>query len=387
MSTSQDVDTGRAPADPNREIALAAERTEIERAKLRATGAVEVRAAKRTAEIIAKRTTRETVRTHRTADAAVRARRVTRAASIIAPLVGVNGLAIAGQMIFFHGVGVDWWLAACVAAVIESVALFLNYHAHVAALANDAAGRLRTFAYLAGIGVGALNASHWLHKPNGIVFAVIFGAASALSPLLWGIHSRRVNRDRLADLGLIDVRTARFGASRWLWFPVRTMYAHRWAVFNSEMDPARAIALSGIQGPAPRNEVQAARVERKAVREADRKGESNRAPEGVDAREVAETAGESPATDATEAEADAPISDETNANGALDAAVLMAATPPPWEGVSKREAVARADELLPGRTARILAVALREVGIEVTEASVRSIRSARRRKAANKVAQ
>lgn len=69
------------------------------------------------------------------------------------------------------------------------------------------------------------------------------------------------------------------------------------------------------------------------------------------------------------------ISDDTYADGVLDGTVLLAATPPTWEGVTKNAAVVRADALLPGRSARQIAVALAEVGITVTESTVRGIRS------------
>lgn len=70
-----------------------------------------------------------------------------------------------------------------------------------------------------------------------------------------------------------------------------------------------------------------------------------------------------------------PDSEETCADGVLDGAVLMAATPPGWEEMTKRAAVARADALLPGRGARMLALALGQVGVDINENAVRSNRS------------
>lgn len=71
-----------------------------------------------------------------------------------------------------------------------------------------------------------------------------------------------------------------------------------------------------------------------------------------------------------------PFSDQTYADGVLDGSVLAADTPPPWSGMSKTEAVRRADALLPGRTTRQLAAALAEVGITVPESSIRRARTA-----------
>lgn len=58
---------------------------------------------------------------------------------------------------------------------------------------------------------------------------------------------------------------------------------------------------------------------------------------------------------------------------------LLADTPPAWDGLNLREAVHRADALVPGLTAPMLSAALHSVGIEATPASIRGTRSALRR--------
>lgn len=73
-----------------------------------------------------------------------------------------------------------------------------------------------------------------------------------------------------------------------------------------------------------------------------------------------------------------PPSDATRADGSLDGVVLLTADPPePWTDMTKNAAIDLADGLLPGRTARVLAVALAEVGITVAESSIRRRRSTR----------
>lgn len=67
---------------------------------------------------------------------------------------------------------------------------------------------------------------------------------------------------------------------------------------------------------------------------------------------------------------------EDYAERVLGAAVLAADTPPPWEGISKSEAVRRADALMPTATNRQLAAALSEMGIDVPQSSIRRARSA-----------
>lgn len=68
-------------------------------------------------------------------------------------------------------------------------------------------------------------------------------------------------------------------------------------------------------------------------------------------------------------------SDDVRAQAVLDGVILADATPPAWEGMSQKDAVARADALLPKRTARALACALAEVGVEISPESVRGVRS------------
>lgn len=67
----------------------------------------------------------------------------------------------------------------------------------------------------------------------------------------------------------------------------------------------------------------------------------------------------------------------------LDGAVLAADTPPPWAGMPHRTAVARADQLLPGRTAKALSAALTAVGVVMSENAIRAARSAIRKQAAS----
>jgi hypothetical protein len=75
---------------------------------------------------------------------------------------------------------------------------------------------------------------------------------------------------------------------------------------------------------------------------------------------------------------DPPASDETYTGGVLDSVVLAANTPPPWPAdLSKKDAVDRADALLPGRTPRALVAALSQVGVTVAESTIRRRRTQR----------
>jgi hypothetical protein len=159
------------------------------------------------------------------------------------PVALVNATAFIGQFAWVRQ-HVPWIVPGQVlfAVALESVAVYLAWHAHLAQLANDSAGRLKAGAYIFALVIGAMNyshyASHW--RPNAL--AVGLGLMSALSPWLWGVHSRRASRDRLFARGLVEEHAVRLGAARWTWHPWRAMAVTSASAWTGENDPKRAIA-------------------------------------------------------------------------------------------------------------------------------------------------
>lgn len=173
-------------------------------------------------------------------DARRKARRETsarrwRQARQYAPLIGVNACAVVGQVGFFtRHLGLNLPIALMLAAVLESIAIYLADVAKETLLAGDSALRLRVASYLLGGVIGGLNYAHYtarLDRPTGQ--AVMFGLLSSLSPWLWAIHAKRTNRNRLAELGQLDRPLVKFSAARWLYHPVRTFRVVRWAAWHS----------------------------------------------------------------------------------------------------------------------------------------------------------
>jgi hypothetical protein len=169
-----------------------------------------------------------------------------RSASVLitaAPLLGLNAIAMFGQYTAFSDMArISAPGALGIGLVLETIALFLAHHAHQALVAGDSATRLRIASYVFGAAIGALNyhdqaGPNWAPTP----LAVIFGLASALSPWLWSIHSRRSNRDRLLAMGLIERRAAKFAGARWLMYPIRTVRMLRWSIWTGEQEPAMAV--------------------------------------------------------------------------------------------------------------------------------------------------
>lgn len=177
-----------------------------------------------------------------------------RTAAAAVPLILVNAVAFAGQLAFLRD-HLPWGLAGQVtmALALESIAVFLALHAHVAALANDSALRLRLAAYAFAIVIGAMNYSHFAGPHWRATFpALAVGLMSASSPWLWSVHSRRVSRDALMARGLIEPHALRLGSTRWLWHPIRSarvMYVATWAGIQS---PAEAIAAIEPQNASAR---------------------------------------------------------------------------------------------------------------------------------------
>jgi hypothetical protein len=160
------------------------------------------------------------------------------------PIVLVNAVAFAAQLAFLRQ-HLPWQAAGqvLVAVALESIAVYLAWQAHLAQLADDSAMRLRLAAYGMAALIGAMNYSHYAAPGWRPTFpAVAFGMASAISPWLWSVHSRRESRDALKARGLIEPHAVRLGATRWAWHPVLSLRVMRWAAWSGEADPARAIA-------------------------------------------------------------------------------------------------------------------------------------------------
>jgi hypothetical protein len=160
------------------------------------------------------------------------------------PVVLVNAVAFAGQLAFLRE-HLPWPLAGqvMVALALESVAIYLAWHAHLAQLANDSALRLRLAAYGFALVIATANYSHYAAADWRPTFAAVAVAlCSAISPWLWGVHSRRASRDRLIAAGLIEPHALRLGVTRWAWHPYRSACVMWKATWEGITDPSEALA-------------------------------------------------------------------------------------------------------------------------------------------------
>jgi hypothetical protein len=255
-----------ALADP--EAVAAAARAELAAERYRAKLAAERDAAERDRLAAAELAERER------RQAATDRRRAARAALTarlrpVLPLLVVNAATVYAQGAYaFTEVAPESWptagrlaLALTFAAALESVALYVQWHAHDALLrqAHGTAARLRRGAYLIAAAIGLINLSHWWESAPaaGIGFALL----SLLSPFLWGLHTRRLHNVQLlaTDRARIDDCGVEFSARRRRAFPWRTWQASRWAIDHGVTEPAAAWAGYNAE-----------RAERRAARLAER---------------------------------------------------------------------------------------------------------------------
>jgi hypothetical protein len=171
--------------------------------------------------------------------------RLPRVAIAAVPVLAVNACAFLGQLGYLHTHLTAWGLPGqvLVAFTLESIAVYLSYHAHIARLADDAAFRMQAAAYALAAVIGVMNYSHWAAPhwhPTPI--AITFALMSTVSPWLWGIYSRRESRDLLKARGLIEPHAVRLGSTRWTWHPVRSVLVMWRATWEGITTPAEAIA-------------------------------------------------------------------------------------------------------------------------------------------------
>jgi hypothetical protein len=177
--------------------------------------------------------------------------------ALVAPLLLVNTAAIYGQSGWaFDHLGHNLAVAVLFALAVESIGVFLAAEAHAALMAGHASGALRFGSYAVGALVGALNFAHYATQPHyhPNPLAVTFGLLSSISPWLWAIRSRSMNRERLADMGLIDPRAVKFSRLRWVLFPLRTFAAFRAAVWAGIIRPDEAVAAADQRRTRPATE-------------------------------------------------------------------------------------------------------------------------------------
>lgn len=159
------------------------------------------------------------------------------------PLLIVNAIAVTGQFIFWraHTPTFPPIAALGFACALESISVFVAYHAHLAELSQDSSFRLRFGSYAAGITIGLLNGSHF--TVNGRITAASVGMfiLSASSPVLWAIHTRRQSRDDLKAKEQIEDKAVKLGVMRWILWPVDSFGVFRLAVWRGQTKPKLAI--------------------------------------------------------------------------------------------------------------------------------------------------
>lgn len=250
IATVEPVDREQVKAQVQRERALSKLGRDNRAAELSARRAEELARAEHAAKLEALAEQRKASRKDRRA---ARWRRARHKLLTLTPLVMVNAAAVYGQISYFsEAVPPEHWtpvaaltLGILLAGAVESIALYVGWHAHDALLLKHyaTASRLRRASYLIALLVAGINYSHFvpaLDQPTAAGF--VFGGLSLLSPWLWGLHTRREQQVQLAKEGLADNQGAVFSPARWRNFPLRTWGARRWSIDYAVTEPRKAWA-------------------------------------------------------------------------------------------------------------------------------------------------
>ena len=160
------------------------------------------------------------------------------------PIVGVNLTSVIAQLEFWRAHLPTWGIAGQLlfSISLESVAIMLCYFAHLAMVSTDSAFKLRLSAILFALGIATINGSHYVTRAGAITAASIgVFVCSAMSPILWGVCSRRASRDILISNGLIEPGSVRLGSARWLFHPRKSFHVFSRAIWHGERNPQIAI--------------------------------------------------------------------------------------------------------------------------------------------------
>lgn len=168
--------------------------------------------------------------------------RISRAVVLATANIGVNAVAVLGQVLaLVLSLKWEWYAAVPLALVVESVAVNIGYIAHDKLINGYSAGWLRALSYGIGAGVGWFNYSHNEAIDATRDFAGVFGAASLLSPVLWQIYSQWRHWQELRDRNLLDMQAPKFSRARWILWLGETFYIVRRAVRHGVSDRAEAV--------------------------------------------------------------------------------------------------------------------------------------------------
>ncbi|MFI6238315.1 hypothetical protein ACIBEF_00385 [Micromonospora sp. NPDC050795] len=287
----------RAPVDPELEAARAAAQREQARFDLERTR-LEAQLAREQQEAHAEFTRRQAIadeQEKRRRDTILRAEKAERRdrnrkarAEFMAklrpvlPLLLINGGAAYAQAAYaFEEIAPAYWntpskvaFAVAFSAALESIAVYVQWHAHDALMlrAHATAASLRRASWGIAAVVGAINYAHFADGMQPTAAAVAFALLSLLSPWLWGLHTRRAQHVQLLaeDANLIDEGGVEFSPQRRRAFPWRSWQAKRWSIDHGERDPRAAWEGYNEERRARKAERQLRRHEKAVDREAEK---------------------------------------------------------------------------------------------------------------------
>lgn len=157
--------------------------------------------------------------------------------------VSTQAVAVVGQILtMVYGLGWEWWQAAPVALVVESMAVNVGYYAHHRLLTGCSSTGLRALSYLIGALTGWFSYTH--QSPEIAPFAAVFAGASFLGPMFWHLYGLWSQQAKLQEQGLLKPREAQapgFGWRHWVFWAGETFWVYRRAIHDDVTDKQEAI--------------------------------------------------------------------------------------------------------------------------------------------------
>lgn len=314
---------------------------------------------------------------------------MTSASRAVAPDVRSRHTKIAWIVVTMAALGLSWWslytlahgqygmprpLAAIVSTVYDGGALVLADLSQRYARSQDSGAAPRTM-MLALIGVSAwLNYRHATTLHYSLPGQVMFASPPVVAGALFEIEQRFEHREALRIFGRVAPALPAFGRYAWILHPARTI-KRVWLITASRVDSVPLTVLDIHFAPDSAT-ADGQRDSASALSASSAETFLTVAPEPGDRPAPFLSPDPDPESDTESGES---YDGSAYADVARAAGVLLGHTPPAWVGMTLREAVARADSIIPDLSARMLSRVLAEVGIDTTEASIRSTRSALKR--------
>jgi hypothetical protein len=157
------------------------------------------------------------------------------------PIAATNLLAVYFQFRFAQAaLGHRVFVSVLFSVTLETIAISIAYHSHLARLSNLRSGSLRLASIFVALGIATLNASHEISA--SLALAATAFLCSAISPWLWAIYTTQISSPALVRAGILDPAPIRLGMDRWIYHPIKSWQVKRASSWDGTRNLRQAIS-------------------------------------------------------------------------------------------------------------------------------------------------